>query len=163
VPSIGLSADGTLLVSGSLDHTMRVWDVPGRKALSPPLEAKLASGVIAVAIAPDGTTVAAAVTGDAKTEPTVHLWDVPSRQARPEPLRQGVRINALAFTPDGQALLTAGADKLVRLWNLRTNKAEFQLTGHTGAVNSIALSGDGAVLATGGDDGTVRLWFRETE
>lgn len=59
-------------------------------------------------------------------------------------------IKALAFSPDGKWLATAGDDNSARLWNLEERPPV--LHGHEMTVWSIAFRPDGQWLATGGDD-----------
>lgn len=65
-------------------------------------------------------------------------------------------INALAYSPNGQWLATAGSDKTVRLTEVATGKEHCQLA-HADAVNALAFSPDGQSIATSSDDKTVRL------
>src|SRR5262249_14972240 len=64
-------------------------------------------------------------------------------------------ISAVAFSPDGQILATAGRHS-IRLWNLATQRYVRQITGGAG-INSMAFAGDGKTLAIA-DTGAVRLW-----
>ncbi len=72
------------------------------------------------------------------------------------------RINALAFSPDGRRILSAGRDNLVKIWDVTTGQVLQTLTGHTGEVRSIAFSGKPHIVISGGADGTMRFWNSNT-
>jgi len=68
-------------------------------------------------------------------------------------------VNAAVFSPDGQRLVTASADRTARLWQqVGSNWTSTVLTGHTGGLNAAAFSPDGLRLVTASDDHTARLW-----
>jgi WD40 repeat protein/transcriptional regulator with XRE-family HTH domain len=69
-------------------------------------------------------------------------------------------VFAVAFSPDGKLLATAGGDGTVRLWNPATH-TPIGVPLHASArhgVHGVAFSPDGKLLATADGDGTVRLW-----
>src|SRR4051812_25968149 len=68
-------------------------------------------------------------------------------------------VGAIAFSPDGRLLATAGADRAVRLWDAHTLEPAGTLRGHGDAVCAVAFAPDakgrGAaprLLATGSFD-----------
>ena len=67
-------------------------------------------------------------------------------------------INAVAISPDGRTIATAGDDEVIRLWNSQSGTALAELKGHGSRVNTLAFSPDGRTLASGGDDNSIRLW-----
>lgn len=67
-------------------------------------------------------------------------------------------VTALALSPEGAWLVSAGDDHVVRLWDLRDDTQAAELTGHTDWVRAAAFHPDGKHFATAGNDGVIRVW-----
>lgn len=111
-----------------------------------------------------------AVTADGRTlamadGSQVVLWDMKNPR-EPRRLRtidaDGVGLNAIEFTLDGDTLVGTGNDHTLWLWDVTDPRKPTLLskgpTGHTDAVYSVAVRHDGRMAATSSYDDTIRLW-----
>ncbi len=71
-------------------------------------------------------------------------------------------ITSVAYSPDGNTVLTGSGDNSARLWNPNTGEQLHILQGHTSYITSLAYSPDGKTVITGSWDETARLWDVET-
>jgi len=167
------SPDGKLLATAGGDGYVRFWDPVTGRPVGKPLPADPGpSGIVnAVAFSPDGNLLATAG-GDGY----VRLWNPATREpvgkamhadfgnGMPRPAGRGHgSVYAVAFSPDGSRLASAGADGHVRLWNPATSRPVGKPLPadprNENGVYAVAFSPGGKLLATaGGDDGYVRLW-----
>jgi WD40 repeat protein len=72
-------------------------------------------------------------------------------------------VSFVTFSPDGNTLASASADKTIKLWNLGTGEQILTFKGHSDWVRSIAFSPDGNTLASAGYDKTIKLWNLTTQ
>ncbi len=72
--------------------------------------------------------------------------------------RHGDRITVVAFSPEGDRVLTGSDDKTARLWDARSGKPLGELLRHNGALRAVAFSPEGDRVLTGSEDNTARLW-----
>ena len=67
-------------------------------------------------------------------------------------------VNSLAFSSDGQTLVSCGADSTIKIWHVGALDLIDILHKHNGVVRCVAFTPDGRMLATGGDDRKILFW-----
>ncbi|KAJ5899031.1 hypothetical protein N7495_003775 [Penicillium taxi] len=151
VLSIAWSPDGTRLASGSMDDTVRIWDLATGQSVST-LEGH--RGLVrSIAWSPDGTRLASGSMDD-----TVRIWDLATGQSVSTLEGHRGLVRSIAWSPDGTRLASGSIDNTVRIWDPATGQSVSTLEGHSDSVESIAWSPDGTRLASGSYDNTVRIW-----
>ncbi|NEP90396.1 MAG: protein kinase [Okeania sp. SIO2C2] len=74
----------------------------------------------------------------------------------------GDQVRTVAFSIDGQTVVSGGEDNSIKVWTLKTGGEPRTLGGwmfsHSGWVQEIAFSSDGQTLVSGSNDGTVKVW-----
>jgi WD40 repeat protein len=66
---------------------------------------------------------------------------------------------SVAYSPDGQHIISGSSDKTIRIWDAKTGAAVGQpLEGHMDSVQSIAFSPDGQRIVSRSDDFTNHMW-----
>ncbi|KAF5341498.1 hypothetical protein D9757_014952 [Collybiopsis confluens] len=158
VYSVAFSPDGTRIVSGSDDETVRIWDATTGMQVGESLQGHDYS-VTSVAFSPDGTRI---VSGSLDT--TVRIWDATTGIQVGESLQgHDDSVTSVAFSPDGTRIVSGSDDKTVRIWDATTGiQVGESLQGHDHALSSVAFSPDGTRIVSGSDDKTVRIWDATT-
>ncbi|HBZ30896.1 MAG TPA: hypothetical protein DEO56_09945, partial [Nitrosomonas nitrosa] len=72
-------------------------------------------------------------------------------------------VYSVAFSPDGNRILSGGKDGALRMWDVQTGKQIGKpLIGHEASILSVAFSSDGRRIVSGSLDNTLRLWDAQT-
>ncbi|MFW0784993.1 hypothetical protein AAFP35_10765 [Gordonia sp. CPCC 206044] len=158
-------ADGKLMVTGSWDGRVLLWDtsgaVPHVVSTLLPLDGS-GPRIENVALARDGRTVAVTRSGTKD----VLLFDVSSPDdpvlSATLPIPDANYSTSLAFTPDSMQLATAFDDVSVQLWDLHdphhpTRRPDI-FTGPSGWINGLRFAPDGSHLFAVSSAGRLHEW-----
>jgi sterol desaturase/sphingolipid hydroxylase (fatty acid hydroxylase superfamily)/DNA-binding beta-propeller fold protein YncE len=71
-------------------------------------------------------------------------------------------VLAVAISPDGSWIASAGEDGTIKVWDVATAKEKHTIKASPRPIRSVAISPDGKHVLVGCSDGTVRVWNAQT-
>jgi WD40 repeat protein len=156
IRGVCFSSDGKVLVSANQSGEVVLWDAIRGTSLRVLAMAKEGQEPVrSVAISPDSRTVALGVLSWSAQD--VLLVDVKTGAIRTRLRGHRLGVNALAFSPDGQKLASAGVERCIKIWDLATAKEVETVKDDVGCVKSIAFSPDGGRMAFTGNGDAIGL------
>jgi WD40 repeat protein len=161
---IAIDSSNKILITGSEDKTVRVWDISRGgellRTLRPPVGEGEEGQIYGVALSPDGGTVAAGgQTGSAQqNDACLYLFD---RNTGALTRRLGglpAYAQHLAYTPDGRFLAVVMYRSGMRIYRLPDYALVAEDRDYGDLAKWVVSDPTGTRLATGGFDGFVRLY-----
>jgi len=159
VHSVTISPDGQLLVSGSSDKTIKLWELHSGKLLRQ-LGRWLSghTGIVdSLVFSHDGKILASG-----SWDETIKLWFVNTGIQINTYKGHTSCVNTLAFSPNNQLLASGSVDGMIKLWQVSRSREIANFTGHSDSVCSVAWSPDGQCLASASADYTIKIWQTHT-
>jgi WD40 repeat protein/transcriptional regulator with XRE-family HTH domain len=156
VMSLAFSPDERTLATGTLDGSLKLWDVERGTLLWSSWQKK---GTACLAFAPNGRLLASG-----GRDATVRLWDSQLGTLVEEVPHPGP-VFSLAWSPDGHRLVSGDYAGTIRIWQRQPSGPAGgmqTLEGHRNWVRGLAFAPDGSRLASASWDGTLKLWELES-
>ncbi len=157
--AIGRAGDRDIIVSGSDDGSVQIWDAVTGEPAAALSGHERAVNAVAIGRAGDRDII---VSGSA--DHTVRIWDaVTGKQAAPPLSGHERAVNAVAIgrAGDRDIIISGSADRTVRIWDPVTgDPASLPLEGLRSVVYAAAIGQAGGhdVVISGSYDGSVRIW-----
>ena len=151
VQSVSITPDGRRAVSGSVDKTVRLWDIESGECL------RILEGhyekVSCVSITPDGRR---AVSGS--HDNSLRVWDAESGECICTLKGHNDWVNCVSITPDGSTALSGSKDNTLRVWDIERCECVRILNGHNNSIESISITPDARIGITGSADYLLHVW-----
>jgi WD40 repeat protein len=155
--SLAISPDGRLLAFLDENHDPCLWDFANSKTVVPlPSPPKDMGQCAALAFSTNGRQLAVALGGwSATDEAPITLYDVTSRKIVGTLKGHIEDVISLAYSPDGAALFSAGADRSFRVWDV-AKRQQTQVLELADKVH--AYTPDGRVVVVDGNSNFFEVW-----
>jgi len=112
-------------------------------------------GLSAMALSPDGRLLASS---SAFEDPTIRIWEAATGRLLVRLDGHTGWVGKLAFSQDGQRLISASSDQTIRFWDTGTWTETKVLRGNTDEIHGVAISEAAQLVASASKDGNLMLW-----
>ncbi len=147
--------NGKLLLTAGMDGHLKGWDPSTGRSL---FDIHTKHRILRSALSPDCREAATAA-----MDGRVQLWSLTNLHAPSRLLLRHAHLaSALAYSPDGTTVASAGKDATIVVQDRASGHILARLTAHSRWVNQVVFSPNGKLLASGGDDRRVWIWDRAT-
>uniref|UniRef100_A0A671N5M8 Uncharacterized protein n=1 Tax=Sinocyclocheilus anshuiensis TaxID=1608454 RepID=A0A671N5M8_9TELE len=154
----------TLLATGGCDGTIKLWDVVKQYCTH---NLKGSSGVVhLVEFHPD---ISRLQLFSSSVDCGIRIWDLRTSKCICVLESHYSAVTSLAFSPDGQTLISSGRDKICSVWDLKKKAVKRTVPVYEAVEGGVVLSGksdysqmgvkgEGLHFVTAGSKGVLRVW-----
>ncbi len=151
VTGVAIHPSGDWFVSGSFDHTLKIWEPITGECLQ--TLSGHSGDVTCVAVDPLGRWVVSGA-----KDGVLCLWDSTSWKCLRRSSKQLGGILSVACHPEGRWAAYGTQKGVCKLWDPISGEEMLAFEGHQGPVTSVVVDPKGRWLASCSNDGTVRAW-----
>jgi U3 small nucleolar RNA-associated protein 13 len=156
VNSMAISHDGSLLATGGIDKTIRVFAIPGYYPVAVYKLPTMEDPITVMRFHPTRRILASL-----GPEHSVLVWDLDQTSlSTPLTTLKGhmSTVHTMSFSNDGSVLVTSGNDQMVMSWDMRSKIGS--LVNQVAVFESVhsVLAVTASRFITVGDKGVIRLW-----
>lgn len=155
ITDVAFSRDGARVVTGSHDHTAKVWNVA---------DGSLAAHLVGHrdAIRTVAADVGGKVVATGSKDQSVRLWNGETGEVRRVLDGHASGVAEVSFSPSGAVLASGDEQGVIRVWNVAGGDLRYTFTGHAGRIKVLAFSHDGNRLLSAAEGEPARIWNLET-
>jgi WD40 repeat protein len=157
ITTITCRQDGKTVAVGCDDGTLQIYSISDDNAVQESI-IRLKSSVESAAFNPAGTRL---VAGDGTGRIEVYALNQKTGNfsSRTALLGHVGPVNSIAFSQEGNKIISGSSDKTIRQWDLTNPERDpVILNDHQSWVLSVAISPRGDLLISGSADRTIRVW-----
>uniref|UniRef100_A0A672PR51 U3 small nucleolar RNA-associated protein 13 C-terminal domain-containing protein n=1 Tax=Sinocyclocheilus grahami TaxID=75366 RepID=A0A672PR51_SINGR len=164
VASMTFDCTSTLLATGGCDGTIKLWDVVKQYCTH---NLKGSSGVVhLVEFHPD---ISRLQLFSSSVDCGIRIWDLRTSKCICVLESHYSAVTSLAFSPDGQTLVSSGRDKICSVWDLKKKAVKRTVPVYEAVEGVVVLpgksdysqmgvKGEGLHFVTAGSKGVLRVW-----
>lgn len=150
VSSLAISSDGKIIISGSDDASIKMWDIASGKLLET-LRGVHEGSITSIIISPKLDYFASS-----SNDKRVCIWSY-SDYTHLKSLPHSNAVTTLAIDIDGKSLISACSDGYIRLWDMTSNN-QCHIYPKTSAANSLVITLNEQIIVSGHSDKKIIFW-----
>lgn len=153
--SIAFSHDNRIIASGSVDETLKIWDVETGALINTISDTR--GSILSVAFSYDDTIIAFIISNSV----TINIYDITSKKICRK-IRNDSEVLSIAFSPNNLNIISGNANKTIKIWDVSTGYIIKKFNELTGEVTSIAWSSDNHRIASCDNGNIIKIWKAST-